>query len=292
MSDGQQIPTAFLEARMHDVSCEPGITGLSAGFEGGSWRAEQLAGHLIEWLPDFALTEREKESLGIGNAARLLSRAAQVIYNTQTASTTARDKRGEIGEILLHACLRNLFGTLPAIAKFFYKDSANDTVKGFDAVHVVEADDSLQLWLGEVKFYRDVKAAVRDAVKEIEDHTQRDYLRSEFALITNKIDDQWCHADRLKKLLDKNTSLDEVFDCLTIPVFVTYESAALGTHQEMCDEYAKEFENEINEAYEYFVSKDLPTNIRFHLFILPMAQKQPLVDSFDRRLEACQSIGD
>lgn len=32
-----------------------GITGLSAGFEGGSWRSEQLAGHLIEWLPDLAL---------------------------------------------------------------------------------------------------------------------------------------------------------------------------------------------------------------------------------------------
>ena len=65
-----------------------------------------------QWLPDFALAEREKESLGIGNVARLLSRAAQVSYNTQAASTTTRDKRGEIGEILLHACLRNLLGTL------------------------------------------------------------------------------------------------------------------------------------------------------------------------------------
>ena len=276
---------------MHDISCQPGITGLSAGFEDGAWRSDQLASHLIEWLPDFALTEREKELLGIGNVARILNRAAQVIYNTQTASKATRDKRGEIGEILLHACLRHLFGTLPAIAKFFYKDSVNDTVKGFDAVHVVEVDNSLELWLGEVKFYRDVKGAIRDAVEEIEDHTKRDYLRSEFALITNKIDDQWCHADRLKKLLDKNTSLDEVFDCLTIPVFVTYESAALGTHKSMCKEYAEEFEKEIREAYEYLVSKNLPTDIRFHLFILPMALKQPLVDSFDRRLEACQLIG-
>ena len=104
MSNGQPIPTPFLEARLHDVSCDPGITGLSAGFEGGSWRPEQLAGHLIEWLPDFALSEREKESLGIGNVACLLSLAAQVSYNTQAASTTARDMRGEI---LLHACLRN-----------------------------------------------------------------------------------------------------------------------------------------------------------------------------------------
>ena len=59
----------------------------------------------------------------------------------------------------------------------------------------------------------------------------------------------------------------------------------------MCKEYAEEFEKEIREAYEYLVSKNLPTDIRFHLFILPMALKQPLVDSFDRRLEACQLIG-
>ncbi|GAA5506701.1 DUF1837 domain-containing protein [Novipirellula caenicola] len=291
MSNSHEIPTPFLDARVHDVSSDPGFTGLCAGFEKGAWRSDQLASHLIEWLPDFSLTEKEKESLGIGNIARLLNRAAQVIYDTKTASSTSRNKRGEIGEILLHACLRNLFGTLPAISKFYYKDAMNVTVKGFDAVHVVATDDSLELWLGEVKFYSNVKQAIRDAIKEIEEHTQRDYLRSEFALITNKIDDRWCHADRLKKLMDKNTSLDDVFDCLTIPVFVTYESKAIGRHKKISDAYAKEFEAEISVAYDYFVSKGLPTDIRFHLFMLPMAKKKLLVESFDRRLEACQLIG-
>ena len=34
-----------------------------------------------------------------------------------------------------------------AISKVFFKDSPNDTVKGFDAVHVVESLDGLELWL-------------------------------------------------------------------------------------------------------------------------------------------------
>jgi len=58
-------------------------------------------------------------------------------------------KRGEIGELLLHVICREVFKTYPAITKYFYKDSANNTVKGFDAVHVVVGGDGLELWLGE-----------------------------------------------------------------------------------------------------------------------------------------------
>ena len=100
--------------------------------------------------------------------------------------------------------MRQVFGTVPTIAKYFYKDAANDTVKGFDAVHVVPAGIDLELWLGEVKFYDDLARAIRDVVKELEVHTQRDYVRAESAFIANKIDPAWPHADKLKRLLHRN----------------------------------------------------------------------------------------
>lgn len=77
---------------------------------------------------------------------------------------------------------------MPLISKIFFKDSPNDTVKGYDSVHVVEVPDGLDLWLGEVKFYDDAAGVARDVIKELHGHTRIDYLRTEFTAIWRKID--------------------------------------------------------------------------------------------------------
>lgn len=275
---------------MHDLNLVPGLTGLCAGYEKTAWRSEQLSAHLIEWLPEFALTHEEIESLGPQNAVRLLGRAARVIYNTATASPTARAMRGEIGEILLHIAIRQVFNSSPAVSKFFFKDSANNTVKGFDAVHVVEGAKGLELWTGEVKFYKDIVSAMRDVTAEIDEHLATDYLRSEFALIENKMSESWPHYDAIKKLLDPNTSLDEVFSCMVIPVFLTYESATIGSHQQISDQFRADLEAELLANHKKFAKRNLPSCVRIHAFLFPMHTKQALVDAFDRRLEACQQM--
>jgi len=152
-----------LEARVHRLEPAPGVTGLCAGYEQKEWRAKQLASHLMKWLPEFALKHTEVEALGAANAVELIARAAKTIYSSGRSAN-----RGEFGELLLHVALRQCFKTLPAISKYFYKDSRNDTVKGFDAVHVVASADTLELWLGEVKFYADISRAIRDVVAPVE----------------------------------------------------------------------------------------------------------------------------
>ncbi len=283
-------PSAFLDIRVHEEDSLRGLTAFCAGYECDEWRAEQLAYHLIEWLPEFALTHKELETLGSHNVVRLLSKAAEVIYNTRTTSAEHADKRGEIGEILLHIAIRQVFKSIPAISKFYYKDSANNTVKGFDAVHVVATSDELQLWLGEVKFYKGISSAIRDVVKEIDEHTERDYLRSEFSLIANKIDDSWPVADRLKRLLDRNTSLDEVFSSMAIPVFLTYESRVIRDSNAVTEEFRKKFDKEVRKHYKAFSDKNLPPEIKIHLFLLPLKLKSMLVEAFEKRLKSCQSI--
>ena len=132
-----------------------------------------------------------------------MKKAAKAVYQTDKYKN-----RGEFGELILHALIREIFNSQPVISKLFYKSGINDTVKGFDAVHVVEVENDLELWLGEVKFYTDIKSAVTNVIKELYDHTQRDYLRGEFMLITGKIDDKWQHADKIKKLLHPHTNLE------------------------------------------------------------------------------------
>jgi hypothetical protein len=285
MSNEAEHPNPFLEVRVHEITEPAGLTGLCAGYELGDWRCSQLASHLIEWLPDFALNHSERESMRSYNAAALLARAAHTVY-----TSSRYNRRGEIGELLLHIGIRQVFKTLPAISKYYYKDSSNETVKGFDAVHVVVSEQSLELWLGESKFYEDIEEAIRAAVTSLIDHTRREYLRAEFIAIANKIDDSWPHAARLKQLIDKNTSLDVIFDAVCIPVFLTYNSPTISSYTEVSQEFKKDFESEVRRHHADFIGRGLPNNVRIHLFLLPLKLKGELQKMFDERLKACQSI--
>lgn len=278
-------PEPFFEIIIHDAGVNPSLIGLCAGYESGEWRADQCARHLIEWLPEFALTVSEREAVGAHNAVRVVAKAATAVYTSEKYQ-----RRGELGELMLHAAIRQVFQTIPAVSKWYFKDASNDTVKGFDAVHIVAVDDALELWLGEVKFYDDITKAIAHVVSEMRHHTGTDYLRREFAAITNKIDDDLPYVDRLRRLLDPNTSLDQVFDALCIPVLLTYRSPVVSSHSRRTAEYEAAFADEVRKHRSDFAAKDLPTAKRIHLFLLPMASKARLTESFDERLKRCQEL--
>ncbi len=101
----------------------------------------------MEWLPEFALDHTEQQNINAGSAARALRNAAQRVYQTDKFK-----KRGEFGERLLHIAVRQVFGSIPAISKIYYKDSVNATVKGFDRVHIDRRAPitGIVAWRGEV----------------------------------------------------------------------------------------------------------------------------------------------
>jgi uncharacterized protein DUF1837 len=258
-----------------------------AGYELKEWRSKQLAGHLIKYLPEFALSYSELKKIAAHNAAEMVAHAAKSVYMSEKYQ-----KRGEIGELLLHVICSEVFKTYPAITKYFYKDSANNTVKGFDAVHVVATQTGLELWLGESKFYKDIGQAISAAISDLEAHTKRDYMRAEFAVIRNMVDDAWPHADKLKKLIHPNVSLDQIFDAVCIPVLLTYNSDTINAHQEVTEQFKKAFESEVRNHHLDFSEKNplKVSKIRVHLFLFPAKEKEALVKEFDDRLKACQAI--
>lgn len=278
-------PESFWEVRVHQLEVTPSLSGLCVGYERGEWRAEQLAKHAMEWLPEFALKTSECQAMNSNNAIQLIRRAAKVVYDSAKF-----DKRGEFGELFLHIAIRQIFHSLPAISKIYYKTANNETVKGFDAVHVVGPPNDLELWLGEAKFYNNFDRAVRDVVAELIKHTDMDYLRNEFSLIINKIDEALPHAPILKKLLSPNTSLDEVFKRACIPVLLTYDSSCLANHATCNDGYIAAFTSEINANYKKFVSKSLPQNVRIHLFLLPLHTKRRVIETLNEQLKIWQRL--
>ncbi|NDV56698.1 DUF1837 domain-containing protein [Bacteroides sp. 519] len=277
--------TPFFNIIVHKEDQLPDLHGMCVGFENRIWRKDQLVNYLFEYLPEFALTHTEFHNLTGENAVAKIRQVVASIYQSKKF-----ENRGEFGELLLHAIIRETHNTIPAISKIYYKDGPNETVKGFDAVHIVDLDDSLELWLGEVKFYNDISNAISHVVTELQQHAETRYVRNEFVAITNKIDNSWPHAQRLKTLLNPNTSLDDVFSNTCIPVLLTYDSSVLAKHDQKSAEYTAEISEEFTKFHKRFCDRlgDFPLTV--HLFLLPLNTKEELMKSLETKLKTWQNL--
>lgn len=276
-------PTDFWEKRLHKES-DRGHTGLCVGYEARFWREKCFVDYIMEWLPEFSLNSIERENLQHSNAVELLRKAAKAVYKTDKFKN-----RGEFGEIILHAAVRSVFDSIPVISKIYYKSSRNDTVKGFDCVHVVGDLDNLELWIGEVKFYKDIVSAISDVIQEINDHCEIDYLKDEFVLIGNKIVSNDEEVTKIKELILSKKSMDEKFKSICIPVLLTYESDVIRDHSSVTKEYIDAFEKEISKHQNTFFKRSLP-KIKIHLFLMPINDKDSLVSALDEKLKTWGSI--
>lgn len=262
------------------------MTTLCAGYERGAWRRSDFVEHLFEHLLEFALKWSELQELNSGTALQMITNAARRVYATDNYS-----KRGEFGELLLHAALRSNFNSESAVSKIFYKTSDNDTVKGFDCVHIIRnrESDKLELWLGEAKFYADIKSAIRAAVKSLEELTETNRLKREFILIRGLVDSEWPYAKEFKELTE-GKSLDDVFGVLQIPVLVTYDSAAVNDHSSVCHEYETALRAEVMAIFAQFKnSAGLPQDIYIHLILVPLESKSDLHTALHERLKHLQA---
>jgi hypothetical protein len=286
-STAKELVVVVHQIRYQDLSLAPSLTALCAGYESGQWRTQALVDDVMNrHLPSFALSFTDWTNISGETAAALLRKAAQAVYSTQKYR-----RRGEFGELLLHAAAKDFFGAQPAISKIHFKDTPNDTVKGFDCVHVVEQGGAVELWLGEVKLYEDLASAVRDSAAELIDHLEKGYLRKEFIAITNKLDPAWQHTSVVREMLDDATSLDEILDRLVIPVMLTYNSSAIASHEGASDEYREAIREEATRAWVSFDAKfETPYPVTIHLILIPLESKEKLVNLFHQKLQVWQHI--
>lgn len=278
--DPGDLPVKLLNATVDYRAGQPSLLALTVDYEAQTWRAQELARHVLDWVLDFALRREERANLSPGRAMAALRRAVKVTFGNG-------NDRGVPGEILLHAVCRQFYGSDTVISKVCFKSAKNDTYKGFDAVHCVHLDDELQLWLGEAKFYSSLDDALRSALSDVKEHLQADYLRDEFLIIAPQIEDRHPHAEELRTLMHENTSLDVVFNRIVVPVLVAYDSQATASHDHVCDAYKADLEAEAFRALDKFahgLGGNIPVTVK--LFLLPMATKAKLLDALDKELSS------
>ncbi|SCY04710.1 protein of unknown function [Microbacterium sp. LKL04] len=264
------------------------MDALCAGYESKVWRSDALVEDVFDrHLLTFALSYSEAKNVTSATAIRSIRDAAVSVYTTDKYR-----RRGEFGELLLHAALVDFYDAEPAVSKIYYEDSSNDVVKGFDSVHVVaDTAGSLKIWLGEAKFYSDLDGAMRSVLQDIETHLARDFLRKEFVFITRKVDDAWPHATAFKEMIARARSLDEISTSLVMPIFLTYDSEAVDAHDVVGDEYIAALTAETAAALEEFESRVAkPLEVEIRLILVPLKSKAKLVDLMHAKLKALQGI--
>lgn len=278
----------FFKIIVHDESSIPTLLGICAGFENGEWRGQRLADNLFNCIPDFCLSYSEVHEVDSAEWMDKLRKSVAMIYNSPKYKS-----RGEFGELLLHYILKDFYKTIPAISKMYFKDGPNETVKGFDAVHVIENNDGLlDLWLGEVKFYKDASQAIKDVIPEIEEHFAHDYLRTEFIAITNKLDKESPFYEKLSQLISPDTSLDEIFERICVPVLITFNSKVIDKHVKYTDAYKEEMRTEMEKYFNQFETQfeKLGIDIEVHLFLLPLKTKETFVQMLNNKLNLWQQL--
>lgn len=272
-------PARLLTQISYQAGTIPPSAIYCAGFELAIWRCDALADHLIEWIADYALHEDELR-VHHGNMYVRLKEAAARIY-----SSAIYARRGEIGEIALHAICREFFGTIPFAPRVFYLTSSNDVVKSFDMVHVRYPDSGPELWLGEAKFYEDGVDGARAAVKSLTDHLDQGFLQSEKLILGPQVSKNIPEYQRIRDLLSVQTSLDELFKTAVFPIGIASESAATSSTTSICEEYASALHVEVAEMSKVIAASELPQKVRLVLIHLPLGSKQKLADAFDARLK-------
>jgi hypothetical protein len=279
MTPYDEKPKRLLTCLSLELNGQPQLSSYCAGFELQQWRCDAYAGHLMDWLADYALKEDELK-VHHGNMYVRLREAAARIYNSKNYKT-----RGEIGEITLHAICRDFFGTIPFAPRVFYLTSSNDVVKSFDMVHVRYTDDEdFELWLGEAKFYKDASSAISAAISSVETHIDQGFLNHEKLILGPQVSKDIPRHDEIRELLSSQSSLDALFKTAVFPICITCDSNATATSKEISDIYKQQVAQEFAVLQNRITESGLTQKIRIMLIYVPLGSKEDLADSFHKKL--------
>ncbi len=302
-----------------------------AGFDLGSFRYSELIDHLRRAIVDFAygfhdgiLEDRYnvdilKESAKSLYTIKEFEDVRKIYLDDESSIDDCIEdkylKRGEFGELILHLLLRDFHDSIPLLSKIYLKDSYGHAVYGFDSVHVapdINNPSKFSLWFGESKLYHSGKAGVKALTKDIEEHFNADYLRSEFALISKK-KESFIALDKFKDMnkqqeyeeflklkdewfdkLSKTNKLEDILSSVTIPMLCTYSS---DTFNKFSNEQLQEFKNELNKEvlslkkhFDDSLNISIPTSLNIILFLFPVPSKKELVKQLHTRLSHMQAI--
>ena len=257
------------------------VLSLVNDYEDGKWRYSKFQDFIWDNIAETSLSQRERDSLG-AKPSSLLRAAAKNLRLTDKDGDIGRGS--ELAEIVLYGVMKHQFSALPVVPKIFYKQNSQDNAKGADSVHIVLEDNDFSIWFGEAKFYTSIEdARLGSIITSVENALQTTKLKKENSIITNVCDiDNLCLdadlAERIKKTLSNQNSIDDLKPKLNIPILLLHECAITKAAIEFSEDYRAQviaFHQQRALAYFQRQAKQLSdkiflySQIKFHIFYFP-----------------------
>lgn len=261
-------------------------------FESGEWRYEKFKNYIWDNIAETALSKIERDSL-VNKPSSVLAESAKKLRITNNDTI---GKGSELCEILLYGIMKEYYSALPVVPKIFYKQNSNDNAKGADSVHIVIEDNSndFSLWFGEAKFYESIDGAINSAIKSVDNFLRNDnQIKKENSIITSvsDIDKMGLSTElveKIKSTLSGENSLDNIKPKINIPILLLhecditkeenefteeYKNKIISFHKDKANEYFRKQVEEMSNIFKY-------SDIKFHLILFPIPNKQIIVDAF------------
>jgi hypothetical protein len=265
--------------RVDETNIYRHLNGYDAGFERKSWRSEQLAEYLSDWLPE--LTLKASELIGIKpveirKKLRLAIRKIELL--------PSHDDELLLGETILHAIIRHHFESEPISCKIFYRSS--NGIRGFNNAHIVHSKSGDQLWLGRTKIIGSYSIeAIRELITlGLTDVLDPDFIKEERSVIVTLREPQHLLPTTLEHALSEYTSVDELLKSICIPVLITYDSSTIKNGYQ--EDYQSALVNEALIAYreiKTIIPDDLES-ITIRIFLLPTSSTTDLLSTFKNKI--------
>ncbi|MPM11926.1 hypothetical protein SDC9_58277 [bioreactor metagenome] len=245
---------------------------------------QDIARVIYNGIVEFAVNEYEidYDNLELEQRKAIIRR---IRYNP-VASTGTKIKYGFYGEVLLDLILRCFMKTNVLLARgYFYSVLENSEVKGFDAFHLIENDDRLDLWLGEAKFYIAYKKPITDVLEKLKISLSDEYVSKNLLALIDWQDRFTTTSERLKTILDQwekspNINLAQEMTAhqirLTYPVFIAYEKTNLDDYHHSI---GKCIDHIASEFVRLNINISASFNYRLFFMFLPLSEVKRIKES-------------
>lgn len=269
-------------------------------FEDGKWRFDEFQKYIWNNIAETALSYKERNALVDSKMSSLV----QAAKNLRIAENDKIGEGSEIAEIVLYGVMKSHYNALPVVPKIFYKQNPKDNAKGADGVHIVlEGKNDFSIWFGESKFYNSIENRRLDKIIEsVGESLTTEKLKKENSIVTSVGDLKELVTDpttlkSIEDMLSPRDSIDNLKSKLHIPIMLVHECEITQEQDQISDKYKNELKDYYRERATKFYEKMIAKNgaifkydeITFHLIIIPVFKKKPVVDKF---VETAKSLKD
>lgn len=269
---------------------EEKLLGFANDYEDSVWREKLFIEKIMDYLPLSALTAEERSKC----QQKHFTLTKRAVNNLRCCANSTRDSSGEMGEILLYGIMQYYFHAAESVPKIFYKQNRNNLVTGADSIHIVVEDNDFSFWLGEAKFYEDIKQAMSRAVSSVKDMLDKEKLSKEKSYISGLHELRSCpslskYLPEIENILSGYSSVDNFRKKLHIPILLVCEDEEVKKAQELNEELRQKLRNNyIQSALEFFEklklslveAMQLCKGVKFHLILFPVPDIKKLNTEF------------